>query len=825
MWYDDETSSGYSSDDSNTDGLLESVVTCNKGVENEDAWDTTIRTTIVPTTLRRSSYTGEIRNLVYATEPPRSGLSPHGYSMKTWVHNVKKAVASENTSHLTYCMATYFAWFNIAESLGDSGVVRVVPVRNKELAKCLQEQSCSGGIFNNRWSAFLHQQLHLVIFGVLFELVGVCGPTLIRRLHSLWRDYELSLFVYPQRSLSKLLTMAKTIVDAHKNGSVYFAASVFADTALARRKRDQVTSNPHVLRYYIKSAKAEAVISVLSQLKPTYFKQRHRKRLYKEWYTSQDDDTFLHTGNITQLIQSLPISDKKVSKIIARQRDVALLSSRSTPLADAFTESLQDADFLYSFIIRRPNVFACRKLCTEVLTYCLVYCHLLSHLVSSGVDVWSPCRFSTEEVSHAFCKDLLDTIGSTSLVMIYGVTAERSSQVERDRGTQVPRYRKRKLKEQEESQTSEGLNTVAISHQQTYPASTCTDGYLRPADFTVHCNYNHDIFPELESLYFTSANFSYFLRYYNKPQHAPEIKITTDSAFIDLTRLSPCGANCFVGYVQKHTKVCLPTDEAHLSKGWSGDIDCATVLFDHLCGFQENEPFQQRPRVWISGPHSTANYEELGELYSWQRNLRQRLGFTVGTHNLRQLVLQDFPLSEADTSLASGKPYVFYTEELPPTSTVTTLPDGSKHGSSTKQLPTYMSDIKKTALWSSNKLKQQLATMLIRLSLLIDTLGTTVNWQCVQVFQHFVLHPNGDIYFAPVSMYTSSELASVPNKTRTAYPYQQVLDILDKDEVRFQNMYGGASTLFLKVVREVCPQYEDELKELLEQELEVTGSV
>lgn len=749
--------------------------------EHEDVWCPEKRTTIYPTRIRlRAGSSQELRDPVCMTESPRTGLSPHGFTLKTWAHNFKRAVASENIHHTSYCLASYFVWFFWVELLGDNGVRRVVPLRNPDLLASFQEQNCAGGVFNNRWSAFLHQQLQLLLYDTFFELVGVVGANLLRRINELWIEYELSLFCVPIQSLSKLLTIGKVLVDAHKHGGVFFTAYVFQDTALVRRRREQVVSRTEVVRAFHKADNAERVISTLLQAKPVYFKQRHRKNLYRECFFNQRGEEFLNTGNVTYLLQALPLTDKKASKVFAVEKECVLALCDSEDTLSMYNSMLSVAEQLYYNVFRRVNNFACRKLSQQVLMYDLVYVHLLSGLARDGVNVWASSSFQLDEVSHKFSQDLFDAVQNTSVPMIYGVLAQKASNVSRalrvtrvTTQTDVPRAKKRKVSvnEQEDIRANCGPTHVAISHQHAYAGSKCHDGYFHPADFVSYGNYATDVLPHLEAMYYTVVNFGSLARQYKRLQSVAAPKSTqpfTDSVVFDFNSVQTVSKGTHIVAQQKvHHSDVVFTPFEDLIQVWSGAKDSGDVLFDFLCGNPDvdDEPKRLgRNKAWIQGPFAPELDAELVQKYAVLNQLRTVCGLEIGDHSLTQLVVQDCPLKAQDVEIVIGNPYTFYTEQLNTELVFHQGGDANRHVKVTRPVLSLIDTLQRAGVWKGTVESFSLANVVV-CGLLIEAFGDPSSWDTCFACQQlaFVEKPTFELRASPLTVIPTLKMNTSPS--------------------------------------------------------------
>ena len=834
-WQDEYSSSDESGDyyDSESDDVIPSVgqdqCLGNLSDDQTDPWNTSTQTTVIPLRIKKSTYVGELRNLSLSQEPPRSGVSPHGFTLKTWTHNFKKAVAAENTNHVMYCLVTYFIWFQSVELMADNGVVRLVPVRNEHLWHQLQERNCTGGVFNNRWSAFLHQQLYLIIFDSYYESIGVCGPLILSRLTVLWKQYELSLFSFPERSVSKLLTIGKTLIDAHKNGSVYFASFIFSDTALLRRKREQILSQLEVIRSVQKAQNAEFIRSVLTKFKPIYFKQRHRKNLYKDWYCDQTDDDFLSFGNIIHLIQALPLSDKKLNKVLAKQQEVTRGYLQDSVLLTSYANTIRDVDKFYLFTYRQPNVFACQKLLGQVLMYSVVFSHLISYAASQGIDVWSTCYISKEEVNHNFAASLHKSAQTTSLTMIYGVTAEKySGNYRKKHILQVTKLKKRKVShnEQEEIKANCGPSTIAISHQHTYPASKCHDGFFHVADFVQHCNYVNDVFPELEATYFTVMNLSYLLRHFKRQQNTLEMKTVTDSVLFDFSNISIINKSTnreAIAFCQKYSPTPLDINVELMDKVWSGSTDNGNLIFEHLGNFREEDTYHQRPRNWILGPYRIDGQQFLEVHVTKLRKLYSILGFDSNEYSFRHLVVQEYPIIASSTDIIVGRPYLFYTEMLSPPCT-TSDSKTSRLALVTKPLNEFITSLKQSNLWS-NKLQRDVASKCTMLAILYDALGCETDWENTFISQEMLLHhrqrDTSDLCFGYMSIIPNVKLRLQPNKNRCVGLYKKLLTLFNDDLDTFIRLHNVMVKMFLEALDKVFPEFHDMCTHLFAQDVQL----
>lgn len=825
MLYDeDDCSSSDESEDSQSVASRQDVRDA-EVVAREDVFDKTIRTSIIPVRIKQASFKGQRRDMIHMTQSPRCGISPHGYTMKTWVHNIKRAVAAENTGHVMDCLTTYFIWFQTAELIGDKGVIRLVPIRNQTLYTKFLEHMCAGGVFNNRWSAFLHQNLFLTIFDVFFECIGVCGPLLVSHIQGLWRQYELSLFCIPQRSLSKLLTIGNVMVSAQKNGAVFYANYVFSDTAQMKRKREQMVENADVIRSVLRSDLAETVLTDLDQFEAVHFRQRHRKNLYKECYVGQQDDEFLDLGNVVHLIQALPVSDKKAGKIINRQRDVALRStSMSSVMRNRYLRSLEDITTMYSLIVRQPNSFACRKLGRQVLSYALVYTHLLSKLASLGEDVWSSCYIPTDEVNHGFCEQYWMSSQQNTIVMSYGVTMEKNVLKSHNlKLTKGPRIKKRKVSvnEQEEIKANGGPSVVAISHENAYPASKCHDGYFHLADFVSHCNYTLEIFPQLEAMYFTGVNLSHLLRQHRRPPSSRGTVPVTDSVFLDTSLLKNYDSMTHVGFCQKFVTKPLECKTETFGAVWSGDADVGAILFDHLCGIQDNDTCSQqhRPMMWVCGPFGVES-QDIEQDFEQYRDLRRALGFNVGESSFRQLVVQNLPIPPDNMNIYVGRAYLFYIEELPAALKIKMENDGVKYAAMTRPILEFVEILRKTGMWQG-KIKDLVQDRITQLALLFEYFGSTRDWDFTRVTLECKMDTSGTIYFGNVSIVPPPlGWKRVPNSTRNPQVYAEALKIFDQPQ-DYQRLHGLGCKRLVSSITNVCPRYLDDVKVFFSKDIEV----
>jgi hypothetical protein len=824
MWQDDFSSSDdnesdYSSSDDDTPPGVTSVY-INTDIPppssvHEDVWNTEVRTSVHPTRLRISpAKSQELRDPLFTDESPRTGLSPHGFTLKTWLHNFKKAVASENIQHTCYCLASYFTWFSSVEVMGDNGVQRILPLQDEELLSQFQEKECSGGVFNNRWSLFLHQQLYLILHEVFFEIIGVVGSTLLSRIHDLWVQYELSLFCMPTRSLSKLLTIGKMMVDSHKNGAVFFTSFVFADSALMRRRRDQISTNPDVLRYFHKAKVAEEIVKTLTTHKPVYFKQRHRKNLYRDCFFQHEDEDFLNVGNLLYLLQAVPLSDKKTSKVFSRNKECALRLSERNDLKSLYLASVIEAEVLYSRIYRRCNMIACRHTFHQVLIYDLVYTHLLSKLVSENVDVWSTSYFHMDEVSHEFSRQLLDSVKSSCVPMIYGVLAEKApmsckkTQTEHRSTTTTStststKRRKVSISEQQDLRTSCGPSLVALSHQQAYAASKCFDGHFYPADFVLHCNYAKDVLAYLEEAYYTIVNFPSLSRQYNRTKtvtnsvrHPPQP--FTDSVMFDFGSLVPTSTvtpGMHIVFRQKATHQRVPFEEFDLlSPLWSGDKDTADILFDFLCGNRDVDEgwVCDRERCWFQGPHPIECEEQLLQQYTKLNAIRRLCGLEVGEHSLIRLVVQDCPLTAQDTNIVTGNPYLFYVETIHTDVTLSqSEAKGLKHVCVTKPVLTLISNLEKSGLLKGTVASFSMEQVVIT-GLLLEAFGDETLWDtCFATHQVSYLESSvPQIRATPCKVVPSLHLRASINTTRNSAVWEPVWSLYRSDE---NQEYNGSS--------------------------------
>jgi hypothetical protein len=803
MWSDNESSDGESESECGFESGSVAVAADETNLY-EDPWDASIRTSVVPIVIKPATYKGQLRSLASATEPPRTGISPHGFTFKTWLHNFKKAVAAGNVSHTIHCLGSYFIWFQAAELLGDVGVIRLVPLKNENLWTQLQEQACAGGVLNNRWSAFLHQQLHLSVWDVFLEVVGVCGSLLVPRLQELWRQYELSLLSVPERSLSKLLTIGLMLARAVKNGAVFYAAAAFGSTAKARKRREQVVKSPHVVRNSVAGDLAEAVLSTLGSVSPVVYTQRQKKNLYREWYLSQPDA--LRLSNLVQLLQALPASEKKALKIFTRHKELAL---------QAHVKIIDAIQLLYSSLFREPNGFACHRFTQYILQQLVVYSHLLA--TSTNTDIAS--RPSQEEVSFAFCEQFWETLQGTAMVMIYGVTTEKivchsaqykSTLVSLNLDADARKNKKRKMTvaEQEELKFNGGPSTVAISHEGMFAATKCRDGFFTLADFVPHSNWATSVLPELEALYFTCCNIGVMKRQYNRQSKSRHV--ATDGSFVDFaaTAISRYSERACIVPLQKHP-VSNPNPRA-LYELWTGEDDAASLLFEFLTGLKEDDASQYRPRVWFVGPLRTR--EEEGYLLGVE--LKRKLGFHTD-HQVRSLILSDYP-QEATSDLVCGRPYLFFTESVPAPVDPGDRENGSK---SCKLFGKYVKDIKTASLSLATDRGFQEQCMLA--AVVYDVFGSERDWDFTYVIRDYGLS-GGHVLASSGKLVLSALPMVVFNETRSPGVYQRLHCMYDGNDADFVNAIRSATDKVLAALETLVdvPEWET-IKGLLSQDLEI----
>ena len=668
----------------------------------------------------------------------------------------------------------------------------------------------------------------------------------------------MSLFCFPERSIAKLLTVGQVLVDAHKNGSVYFATHIFGDSALLRRKRDQILQHPDAVRAYQTKDVSDFTLSVLSQSKPIYFKQRHRKSLYRDNYCERSDDQLLGLGNIIYLIQACPLTEKRANRLLVKMKETAtslIQAKRATSASKSSSNSsnirienlgsvISTLEHFYTALYRNPNFFACRKLKDQVLLYTVVFGHLVSHVYADGfdsLDTWQSIHWRKEEVNLDFAVSLHEAVEKTSLVMVYGVTSDKHiSSVKPQTSTDTAmKVKKRKVSatEQVEIQLCGGPLAVAICHENMYPAAVCRDGYVHTADFVTHCNYAADILPELEALYFTVTNFPILLRQYKRSTLPLQLKLTTDSTYLDMNSIQyvgntgDCNSRVAFAYLQKYSPPHLCTvDSDNMKKVWSGDLDSGVILFEHLTSSvtqNMNDTTRERPRCWAAGPF-TEEESQMEVEYSVSRQFRRALSLFVGEHSYRYLVLQDLPLPPSATSLTAGKPYLYYFESIP--CRVWDHPqDRSPHVATvTKQIDEFVADMRKCGLWESVKI--QVLSHAVTLLVLYNVMGSVGDWDYTFV-QHDILLTSTPPTSVQSKLFVSVTLDFIPSipsihaiksplkGTHHKSLYRRVLGMFDNDVHSFVRMYSNASETFLSGVERLYPDQVESVQELFSQDV------